>query len=110
MAFVFSGHRPNIALRMEAGNKEIRDWLMRGAVFAKTANGYWLAWRADDADRVMVLPPNHPKDKSGFWIENWETDFTLESAIEYFESGEFDANPPGELNLFIEDPVAGKWK
>lgn len=110
MAFVFSGYRPNIAWRMGASNKEIRDWLMLGAVFAKTSNGHWLAWRADDADRVMVLPLNHPKDEPGFWIDNLESDFTLESAIEYFESGEFDAEPPGLLNLFIEDPVTGKWE
>lgn len=110
MAFVFSGYRPNISSRMSVGNKDIRDWLMLGAVFAKTSNGHWLAWRADDADRVMVLPLNHPKDEPGFWIENWETDFTLESAIEYFESGEFDADPPGVLNLFIEDSATGEWK
>lgn len=110
MAFVFSGYRPNIATPMASGEKEIRDWLMRGAVFVKTSQGHWFAWRADDADRAMVLSKNHPKDEPGFWIENWETDFTLESAIEYFESGRFDKDPPGVLNLFIEDPVTGGWK
>lgn len=110
MAFVFAGYRPNIATMMEAGDKEIRDWLMRGAVFVKTIPGHWFAWRADDADRIMVLPLNHPKDKPGLWLENWDADFTLESAIEYFESGEFDADPPGVLNLFIEDSGTGEWK
>lgn len=110
MTFVFSGHRPNIATPMASGDKEIRDWLMRGAVFVKTSQAHWFAWRANDADRIMVLPLNHPKGEPGLWIDNLGSDFTLESAIEYFDSGEFDADPPGVLNLFIEDPVTGEWK
>lgn len=110
MAFVFTGYRPNIALKMASGEKEIDGWLMRGAVFVKTSQGHWFAWRADDADRIMVLPLNHPKDKPGLWLENWDADFTIESAIEYFESGEFDESQPGVLNLFIEDSVTGNRK
>lgn len=110
MAFVFTGYRPNTALKMAVGEKEIDSWLMRGAVFVKTSQGHWFAWRADDADRIMVLPLNHPKGEPGLWIDNLESDFTLESAIEYFESGEFDADPPGVLNLFIEDSGTGEWK
>lgn len=109
MAFVFTRYRPNIADRMAAGDKETLLWLLR-ATFAKASTGHWLAWHQDDQSQVMVLPPDHPAGKQGIMLESWENDPAIEDFIEHVESGEFDRNPPGELNLFIENPVTGEWK
>lgn len=109
MAFVFTTHRPNIANRMAAGDKETLRWLDR-ATFAKASTGHWLAWHQDDPGQAMVLPPDHPADRQGIMLDNWDTDPKIEDFIEYVESGELERNPPGELNLFIEDPVTGECK
>jgi len=43
MAFIFKLYRSRIADRMALGDREVIRWLHK-ATFAKTSNGYWLAW------------------------------------------------------------------
>lgn len=102
MAFIFTTHRGRIAKRMAASDREISRELAF-AKFAKTSNGYWLAWNPDNPARVAVLPPDHPKSEPCRVIDSWEDDPSIDSAIEYVESGNFEADPPGELNLFIDE-------
>lgn len=109
MAMIFQGYRPRIAMRMAAGDKDIRRWLGT-AIFAKATTGHWLAWHEGDASKVAVLPPDHPEGKPGFWIESWEPDYTIEKAIEYVETGRFDTEEPEVLNMFIFNETTGKWE
>lgn len=107
MAFIFGGYRPQIAWRMAAGDDDLLRWLQR-ASFAKTSTGHWLAWRADEPDRAVILQPDHPADTPALSLDDWEPNPTLERWLEYLETGELERNPPGVLNLFIEDPVTGE--
>lgn len=102
MAFIFSTFRGRIAQRMAAGDREISRELAF-AKFAKTSNGYWLAWNPDNPSRVAVLPPDHPEGEPCRFIDSWEDNPSIDSTIEYVESGEFETDPPGEFNLFIEE-------
>ncbi len=103
MATIFKGYRPRIARQMAAGDAEIMRWL-GAATFAKASTGHWMAWRPD---RVAVLPPCELPCQ---WIESWGENDTIEDVIEFVESGLFDTEGPAVLNLFIENPVTGKWE
>lgn len=106
MATIFKGYRPRIARQMAAGDAEIMRWL-GAAIFAKASTGHWLAWRDNSPDQVAVLPPDGQPCQ---WIETWGENDTIEDAIEFVESGRFDTEGPAVLNLFIENPVTGKWE
>ncbi|MDO5653122.1 MAG: hypothetical protein Q4G39_03355 [Brachymonas sp.] len=107
MALLLSGYQPLIAQRMAAGDKELLQWLDH-ATFAKAATGHFIAWRPDDPGRFVVLPPEHPTGTPCIQFESLDTDCTPEDTIEYVESGQFEADPPGELNICIEDPETGR--
>jgi glutathione S-transferase len=107
MAFFYSGFRPRIANQMAAGDKEIMKWLA-GCTFAKASTGHWLAWHADDLERVALLLPDHPE--ACRWMEYWEENPKIEDAIEYVESGAFETESGDVLNLFIQNPDTGKWE
>jgi len=115
VAFIFKDYRPRIAWRMAIDDKELKRWLNK-ATFAKTSNGYWLAWhQSDNLDKVAFLTPNHPDDQECRWLESWDKNDTIETAINYFESGKFEADekehPDGlVLNLFIKNPETGEWE
>jgi hypothetical protein len=53
MAHIYKTHRLLIAERM-ADTDENRAWL-KTATFAKTDNGYWLAWQGSDPSRAAYL-------------------------------------------------------
>lgn len=108
MAFIFEGVRPRIARQMSAGNNETRKWLAF-ATFAKTANGYWLAWQGGSTDKIAVLPPDHPTGAPCRWLESWDND-PIEAAIAYVESGQFEEDGEQVLNLFIQNPKTGKFE
>ena len=108
MAFIFTTTRPRIANKMAAGDKEVRRW-MSFATFAKTANGYWVAWRKDAPSRMAVLPPDHPNGEPCLWLESWD-DTPVEEGINYVESGRFEEEEPAELNLRILNEATGKWE
>jgi len=110
MAKIFKDYRPRIAGKMAKGDAELKKWLSVAA-FAKTSNGYWLAWQGEEPDTVIVLPPPDFKDDKCHWLESWDNDNTIESFIKYVESGEFAEEGGGMvLNLFIEDPETGGWR
>jgi hypothetical protein len=114
MAMIFKNYRPRIASMMltaacEDDDKNLKQWLYR-ATFAKTSNRYWLAWHNDKPDTVLVLPPDDNQDKECHWVESWDKDDTIETAIEYVESGQFAEDDLSTLNLFIEDPETGEWR
>ena len=108
MAFIYSNTRPRITDRMAAGDKELRRWFAF-AIFAKTTNGYWVAWRKDEPDRMAVLPPDHPAGEACRWLES-ESDTPIKEGIEYVESGQFEKDGPMVLNLFILNEATGKWE
>jgi len=95
-----------MATRMTIGNDVDLPWF-DGAVFVRTANNYWIAWREDRPTTICVLEPNHADTEPGAWIDARDGTDTLEKWIAYVESGEYDSDPPGLLNLFIENPEAG---
>jgi hypothetical protein len=116
MAFIFKGWRPNIARRMAcSGDDKLKRWL-GVARFAKTSNGYWLAWHeGDDVDRIEFLTPDHPEGKECQWLDSFDKNDTIETAINYIESGEFEEDdknyPDGFVfNLFIQNPETGEWE
>ena len=89
---IFKGYRPRIAMRITKDDQVLKRWLC-AATFAKTNNGYWLAWHeGDDIDRVAFLTPNHPAGDECRWLDSWDKDDTIDSTINYFESGEFEAD------------------
>ncbi|QFY44647.1 hypothetical protein F6R98_20110 [Candidatus Methylospira mobilis] len=109
MAMIFSDWRPRIALRMAAGNDEIKRWLNQ-ATFAKASTGHWMAWKGDDPSRIAVLPPDHPEGSECFWLDSWDKDDTIETVIEYVESGRFDTDDGVVLSLQILNPKTGEWE
>jgi hypothetical protein len=109
MAMIFKGFRSNIARKMAKDDPELKRWL-GVATFAKTSNGYWLAWHADDVGSILVLPPDDAPDQNCYWIDNGGKNDTLEAAIEYVESGQFAEDEPMVLNLFIQNPETGEWE
>jgi len=109
MAFIFKDWRPRIAMRMAKGDKELMRWLNK-ATFAKTSNGYWLAWhQGDNVDRVALLPPEHPEGEECKWLESWGNS-TIETFIDYVESGEYEEEKNMVLNLQIQNPETGEWE
>ena len=114
MAMIFKGYRPRIAARMNPSHSEDR-WFT-AATYAKTNNGYWLAWhQGDNLSRVAFLTPTHPEGEECRWLESWDKDDTIETAVNYIESGEFEQDeidhPDGfVLNLFIKNPETGEWE
>ena len=82
-----------------------RKWLST-AIFAKTNNGFWLAWHPDDFSTICALVPG--KDTAD-WIDSFEPE-TPESWIEYFQSDGYINQPVGVMNLFIENPETGEWE
>lgn len=70
---------------MAAGDESIRHYL-RDKFFAKTSNGYWLAWHQDHLAEIAVLPPEHPADQPCEWLHNAES---IEAAITMVESGHY---------------------
>lgn len=100
MATIFKGYRPRIARQMAAGDAEIMRWL-GVATFAKASAGHWLAWHANKPDRMAVLPPNHPEGQPCRWIDAWDNEETIETGIEYVESGRFDTEGPAALNITL---------
>lgn len=108
MATFYKSHRQLVAERMAASDED-RQWLAT-AKFAKTSNGYWLAWRNDDPTRIGYLIPNQPPAEPAQWLDACDGTDSFEVWVAYFESGEFETDPPGVLNLQIQDPVTGKWE
>lgn len=100
MAFIFKDYRPRIADKMAKGDVELKKWLF-GATFAKTSNGYWLAWQGEKPDTVLVLPPADSPDIECHWLESWDKDDTIETAIEYVESVRFAEDEPDGINITI---------
>lgn len=107
MAFIFKDWRPNIARRMNP-DRSMSKWFNK-AKYAKTSNGYWLAWD-DDLNRVALLTPDHPEGEECRWLESWDGNNTIETFFNYVESGEFEAEKDQVLNLFIEDPETGECR
>ncbi|MDO4877956.1 MAG: general secretion pathway protein GspG [Neisseria sp.] len=56
------------------------------ALFARTANGYWIAWQYDG--RAALLPPGTPEGEPCFWVEG-AADLAALAAL--VEQGAFDA-------------------
>jgi hypothetical protein len=108
MAFKYTKTMPRIGNRMAAGNREISDWLI-GARYCKTSNGYWLAWHEKRDGRIALLEPNHPEGQECYWLENLGDD-TIDSAIQYVESGEYEKDGFSVLNLQILNPETGEWE
>lgn len=106
MATIYKTPRILIAEAM-ARTDEDRHWLAQ-AQFAKTSNGFWVAWRADDPTHIGFLEPDQPAAKPAQWLDARGDTDTLEKWVAYFESGEYEADPPGELNIFIEDSKTGR--
>ena len=107
MAQIFSTPPVQIVDRM-ASNDEERTWLA-AAIFAETVNGYWLAWHADDVGHVAYLAPASTNHARAEWIDFWDTP-SQDELIDYFESGEFESDPPGGLNMFVQDEKTGEWR
>lgn len=85
MAFIFKDYRPRIALRMAQGDKEIKRWLNL-ASFAKTSNGYWLAWNNDAIEKIAVLLPEHPRELPCEWLRDATS---IEEAVRIVEAGQY---------------------
>ncbi len=103
MAHIFSTTRPLILDRMARDKEHRRQMLF--STYAKTDNGYWLAWKPNANGRitdVTYLRPDHPKGEPALEIETWGDGWTVAELIDYFESGEIDSDPPGVLNLFFD--------
>jgi hypothetical protein len=91
-----------IATRMACGNAEIATWL-ENATFAQASTGHWLAWKAQSTI-LAVLAPDRAEGEECEWIELCDDD-TIESAINYVESGEFDEAAYAELYLCTRETV-----
>ncbi len=91
-----------IATRMAGGNAEIATWL-EDATFAQASTGHWLAWKAHSTI-LAVLAPDRAKGKECEWIELLEGD-TIEMAVSYVESGEFDNAGYAELYMCTHETV-----
>lgn len=108
MAHIYKTHRALIAARM-ATNDEDRKWLST-ATFAKTDNGYWLAWQPGDLSRAALLGPDHPKTEPCRWLESRGKNDTVEGLVEYVASGQLERDGPMELNILIQNPETGEWE
>lgn len=110
MAHIFKGTRSNILDRMARDKDHRRAMLF--STYAKTDNGYWLAWKPNADGRITTatyLRPEHPKGEPANEIETWGEGMTVAELVDYFESGEIESDPPGVLNMFIEDEATGEW-
>jgi len=110
MAYIYQTPRLLIAERMAADDND-RAWL-KSAKFAKTDNGYWLAWQGNDPGRAAFLTPDHPKEQPARWLESWDKDDTVETLIAYVESGEIERDEPDGfmMNLQILNEATGEWE
>lgn len=110
MAHIYKTHRLLIAERM-ADTDEDRVWL-KTASFAKTDNGYWLAWQGADPGRAAYLTPDHPKGKPARWLESLGSNDSAETLIAYVESGEIERDEPDGyvLNMQILNEETGEWE
>jgi hypothetical protein len=96
MATFYRTHRPLIAERM-ARTDDDRQWLA-SAQFAKTSNGYWLAWRADDPMRSALFDPRQPAAKPCVWLtalDGINAIDTLEKLVLYVEAGRYETDRSG---------------
>ncbi len=91
-----------IAARMACGNADIATWL-ENATFAQASTGHWLAWKAQSTI-LAVLAPHRAEGKECEWIELWDND-TIETAMSYVESGEFDEAGYAELYMCTHETV-----
>lgn len=104
MAFFYKKHRIQFAKKMSAGDNELFNSLCK-ANFAKTNNKYLIAWHSHD--EIFVLPPNHPINEQ---CESLFDCSSIDEAIAYIESGEYVCDSSMVLNLFIENPITGKFE
>lgn len=107
MAFIFKDWRPNISRRMNP-SRTMQKWFTV-AHYAKTSNGYWVAWH-DDLEKIALLPPDHPENEECRWLESWDSNDTIESFFEYVESGDCEKSDGMVLNIFIQNPETGVWE
>ncbi|PPD44362.1 MAG: hypothetical protein CTY16_12015 [Methylobacter sp.] len=102
---------------MAAGDPDNEAWL-KDVALQQTQNGYWLAWHKGDhvhVNRIAFLTPDHPIDEGCRWLDSFDKHDTIDAAIDYIESGKFEADeeeyPDGFVfNLFIQNPEAGEWE
>lgn len=102
---------------MAAGDPDNEAWL-KDVALQQPQNGYWLAWHKGDhahVDRVALLTPDHPIDEGCRWLDSFDKNYTIDTAIDYIESGKFEADeeeyPDGFVfNLFIQNPETGEWE
>lgn len=73
----------DVAARMLANTEG--EAIMPDAVFAHTANGYWIAWQKDG--RAALLVPDTPDGEPCFWVEGAADLAELATMV---EKGEFD--------------------
>ena len=106
MATFFTKPPVGLIERM-AANQDDLDWLAT-ANFAESANGYWIAWQSSDLGHLAYLAPGDSQTRAK-WLDCWEP-LTQAEMIDYFESGEIETDPPGELNLMYRDDETGEWK
>jgi prophage regulatory protein len=77
--------RKQIIKRMEGPNRDSSQWLSEAAL-AKTANGFWVAWREQDASRIGLLPKGTPRTRGCIWLQD-PCRKSFEQWCEYIESG-----------------------
>lgn len=114
---VYSKQQKEILRHMAAGDPDNEAWL-KDVALQQTQNGYWLAWHKGDhahVDRVALLTPDHPIDEGCRWLDSFDKNYTIDTAIDYIESGKFEADeeeyPDGFVfNLFIQNPETGEWE
>ncbi|MDI1277279.1 hypothetical protein [Methylobacter sp.] len=70
---------------MAQGDKGLKLWLYK-ATFAKTSNGFWLAWDNDTIEKIAVLPPDHPREFPCEWLCDTKS---IEEAVRIVESGQY---------------------
>jgi hypothetical protein len=103
VAFYFTQYRSRIAFKMMASdrNKELQRWFAF-CQFAKTSNGYWLAWNKASLAEIAVLPPDHPVDESCQWLHD---SLSVESAVELLESGQYAELPAWQRSKLRIKPL-----
>lgn len=72
MAKIANQHPAAIASQMADGNAEVAEWL-KGAIFAETSTGHWVAWHGDSPDRMAVLSPEDVDGNKRHWMDIWVT-------------------------------------
>jgi prophage regulatory protein len=77
--------RKQVIKRMEGPNRDSSQWLSEAAL-AKTANGFWVAWREQDANRIGLLPKGTPRTRGCIWLQD-PCRKSFEQWCEYIEGG-----------------------